>query len=106
MRISDWSSDVCSSDLVARGHRRSPGILTKLAQRTSHSGGWIMRCRHLLPSHFRLAYYVARRFQYLDPDWTQGLLEGVALGGLQTTPSKNKSDPRNDCAGRLSTFTA
>src|SRR3546814_18255125 len=27
MRISDWSSDVCSSDLGHRLHRRQPGIL-------------------------------------------------------------------------------
>src|SRR3546814_11663522 len=28
MRISDWSSDVCSSDLVARAHLQPPGVVS------------------------------------------------------------------------------
>src|SRR3546814_16050399 len=31
MRISDWSSDVCSSDLVEKGLQRKPWVKTTLA---------------------------------------------------------------------------
>src|SRR3546814_3804489 len=35
MRISDWSSDVCSSDLAASGFNLSPGELNSLAEVTA-----------------------------------------------------------------------
>src|SRR3546814_14615033 len=39
MRISDWSSDVCSSDLPGRGAQRPPllGLLPHALRRTRHS---------------------------------------------------------------------
>src|SRR3546814_1338988 len=39
MRISDWSSDVCSSDLIARLQHRGVGIERRFAQQRRELGG-------------------------------------------------------------------
>src|SRR3546814_18566993 len=36
LRISDWSSDVCSSDLLASGYRTRPAFSTSSARSTCH----------------------------------------------------------------------
>src|SRR3546814_15688511 len=40
MRISDWSSDVCSSDLLARAKRVSAGVQRRKAGGTQSADGW------------------------------------------------------------------
>src|SRR3546814_16285676 len=37
MRISDWSSDVCSSDLAAKAHGKGPGISRSSGSEKRHS---------------------------------------------------------------------
>src|SRR3546814_3892377 len=57
MRISDWSSDVCSSDLLgngrapaARADRRRPADARKPARRSrsEQGGGTVMKAQHKL----------------------------------------------------------
>src|SRR3546814_15894143 len=40
MRISDWSSDVCSSDLLGQPGRRGPGTPVRLRARSRRAAGW------------------------------------------------------------------
>src|SRR3546814_3886533 len=42
MRISDWSSDVCSSDLQVRGELRERGQLAELRQRQLDAAGELL----------------------------------------------------------------
>src|SRR3546814_5260023 len=61
MRISDWSSDVCSSDLLLDGHAEDPGIRPRNEQQ--EAGGRVRRGRHedvedILVGH---ALHLARR---------------------------------------------
>src|SRR3546814_1303037 len=56
MRISDWSSDVCSSDLSPAASRLVIGILTALTsgnehERCGHRQGWERHGRHAEPFH-------------------------------------------------------
>src|SRR3546814_16157641 len=45
MRISDWSSDVCSSDLLDLPHRRGPAVKTPLRVLDRHIGRGKRRAR-------------------------------------------------------------
>src|SRR3546814_9774629 len=45
MRISDWSSDVCSSDLIGLAGRRIPEVGIALVQRRRCAGGCRIRVR-------------------------------------------------------------
>src|SRR3546814_17535483 len=47
MRISDWSSDVCSSDLLAQGivHARAPGIQAMTANQVADAIGVSLKPR-------------------------------------------------------------
>src|SRR3546814_10595768 len=42
MRISDWSSDVCSSDLITAGRARNIDAVDIDADRRVRSGGWLV----------------------------------------------------------------
>src|SRR3546814_3730072 len=59
MRISDWSSDVCSSDLIARVKARNNYALVKSMQR--------------LRLIERVCFYLIDRDAYVSFDWIEGL---------------------------------
>src|SRR3546814_5140442 len=66
MRISDWSSDVCSSDLFRGGNRAThvvhrDGMLTRICQ-TSSSANQCFLCAHHAPGReaFRTASVAAQ----------------------------------------------
>src|SRR3546814_20271575 len=51
MRISDWSSDVCSSDLMAKDIWRAQGLPLaegKVVHRSAFSAGPVMQCPYVI----------------------------------------------------------
>src|SRR3546814_10449440 len=78
MRISDWSSDVCSSDLVAGGGARRAGIEHgRPGQRAEIDCGFR---RRTLPGAGRLARNVAHRVDAADH------------GGIQRIDARHRSE--------------
>src|SRR3546814_14803001 len=69
MRISDWSSDVCSSDLAERHHARPRGRGT--------DGAWRGRCGQR-----------AGRARQQGADIGVAVAAGVALDGLDVGPER------------------
>src|SRR3546814_7586184 len=56
-RISDWSSDVCSSDLKARARARSPGNSAEAPSERSPARQCMCRCRlSMKPHRWHLAW--------------------------------------------------
>src|SRR3546814_18432752 len=78
MRISDWSSDVCSSDLAARSSRRGPGA-------GDHAGNDRMTMRadldHLPAAKRRELERVARVLFYEFEDAVKTKLSDKRKGG-------------------------
>src|SRR3546814_7051309 len=68
MRISDWSSDVCSSDLLVTAETRSDGVIVERQQRIELTGGRVAPFRIIgeveiarVEAHARLKVGDARR---------------------------------------------
>src|SRR3546814_5661109 len=69
MRISDWSSDVCSSDLTPRHARLLNETLTQFEQ---HPGDW----HDFLTWFYELPLFVdTQRFRVVHACWDNGLIE-------------------------------
>src|SRR3546814_10084749 len=81
MRISDWSSDVCSSDLLARAHLRD--LQPHLAQRTQPVEG-LERGHHDQPEREQQERPHQRPPQHRD----LGIQRGAALGDLEPPPGR------------------
>src|SRR3546814_18280780 len=100
MRISDWSSDVCSSDLlqVALGHdvQRKAAVLSELVEHVieeRQAGGHLWRGRHVqveLHAHAGLA----RGAQYQCPPWCidQGVRNSRPVP-LAAEPRRSQLEP-------------
>src|SRR3546814_18507945 len=101
MRISDWSSDVCSSDLRSRrlaapgGCRR--GLALGRIERRGEIVGGRERPRRLLP-----ARPGDGRFEPLEPGAPAGLAaSGVALETPVERLDEGGADPAGDLTGNL-----
>lgn len=76
-------------------------VCAELTQDASYSGGRGMRCRHLIPSHYGLAEYVARRLQsiYLPPPavglYRASLTDFMMLKATERLRSMSKHSLKN-----------
>src|SRR3546814_6721535 len=66
MRISDWSSDVCSSDLLPAVLINSPADATHYNLRIDNRGGVMLMVRHLLAGGRRNIVHLAGYSGNLD----------------------------------------
>src|SRR3546814_8730101 len=87
MRISDWSSDVCSSDLVvvAFGTQRrlqAADVIFRAAPEADGGGGRLIRKRHQLRGGAQQVQQ-ARFVETLE----LGLVSNAAIGGLRAAAS-------------------
>src|SRR3546814_20850134 len=98
MRISDWSSDVCSSDLV--GMSEPCRVWHRFAQRGAHFIGHACEQRRVenagrdRADADRLRRQIARRAQRERKSVVEGksVSVRVAFGGLRSNKKKNTSD--------------
>src|SRR3546814_6075457 len=109
MRISDWSSDVCSSDLVgpdraAAAWLRGPGpraqlgpprALSAALRRRQHAGGELQHPGQLLP-HPAPAD-APQVPQAADPDDAEVAAASQA-GGVQAAGDGDRKSPRMNCS--------
>src|SRR3546814_17122298 len=84
MRISDWSSDVCSSDLPRRGCRRGARRASCPGDRSAHRGSQRLRTAGAA------AYGVGDRKSVVSG---KSVSVRVDLGGHRTIKKNNKSKP-------------
>src|SRR3546814_10087788 len=86
MRISDWISDVYSSDLIAHRYTRSPLVqafaaLLVVTNVTRLGNAGMLVTNNLMPVPFALfgLYFFLRGVDHADPDWRVLVLAGAFL---------------------------
>src|SRR3546814_3335117 len=92
MRMSDWSSDVCSSDLACR--RPRPGTRRLSGATDERVGLW-----HAAPNHCRPAGERCGRPLHLEQARTGGWARGAsgrAAFGLRRAPARGRPVPPED----------
>src|SRR3546814_12216376 len=83
MRISDWSSDVCSSDLPFLYRRAAPDLQTQFRDRQrARAGEWLFAVFAVLAAYQCLMLVVAGRYRDFPPDYFLLPVCGFAVLGL------------------------
>src|SRR3546814_5253264 len=104
MRISDWSSDVCSSDLHARlrqaqrGRRRGEAAAVGDGDETGPA--FIVRKRHILPLHFPKTLQPSPR----HCERSEAIQGGSRTLWIAASPSAPRNDAENGNDGFPSTL--
>src|SRR3546814_17669846 len=77
MRISDWSSDVCSSDLIRKHALVSEGYAARLKAENLIDDGFVAGITHEFTQHLEEEFEAAKSYKPNKADWFAGRWSGL-----------------------------